>query len=207
MCLQYKPSRWWFDFPLLYNKILFAVLCVLMDSDAQAWNLLFTLAALTTATLVLVVVDKPFRDPDRLEWEGITFADKLMIVSQLAQLVNYLVAAVCLRSKERRLAEGSFGASEEVELFAAVVGFALVGVQAAGMIYAYRSERTAKEESSEVTTMKFENPVGEAEEEGQLPETPPAGVTRGHFCPECGAQYAKETKFCPECGAHNDKFQ
>ena len=120
-----------------------------MDSDAQAWNLLFTLAALTTATLVLVAVDKPFRDADRLEWQGITTADKLMIVSQVAQLVNYVVAAVCLHSKESRLAEGSFDASEEVELLAAVVGFALVGVQAAGMIYAYRHER-AKETSTGV---------------------------------------------------------
>jgi hypothetical protein len=170
-CLQYKPSRWWFDFPLLYNKILFAVLCVLMDSDALAWNLLYTLTALTTATLVLVVVDKPFRDSDRLESEGITLADKLMIVSQVAQLANYLVAAVCLRSKESRLAEGSFGTSEEVELFAAVVGFALVAVQAAGMIYAYRYERTAEEESSEVKTMEeCENPLGEVEEEGPLPD-------------------------------------
>jgi hypothetical protein len=47
------------------------------------------------------------------------------------------------------------------------------------------------------------NPVGPSAD----PETPPAGVTRGHFCPECGAAYAKETKFCPECGAHNDKFE
>ena len=143
MRVQYKPSRWWFDFALLYNKILFAVLSVLMDSDAQAWNLLFILTALTTATLVLVVVDKPFRDPDRLEWEGITLADKLMIVSQLAQLVNYLVAAVCLRSKESRLAEGSFKASEEVELFAAVVGFALVGVHAATTYNPFRFDHFA----------------------------------------------------------------
>jgi hypothetical protein len=170
--VQYKPSRWWFDFALLYNKILFAVLCVLMDSDAQAWNLLYTLTVLTTATLVLVVVDKPFRDPDRLEWEGITLADKLMIVSQLAQLVNYYVAAECLRSKESRLAEGSFGASEEVELLAAVVGFALVAVQAAGMVYAYRHERakdtsTGAEregqrgtaEAGKAEMIEFENPV------------------------------------------------
>ena len=86
-------------------------------------------------------MDRPFRDPDRLEWEGITLADKLMIVSQVAQLVNYYVAALCLRSKESRLADGEFGTSEEVELLAAVVGFALVVVQAAGVIYAYRSER------------------------------------------------------------------
>jgi hypothetical protein len=172
-CVQYKPSRWWFDFPLLYNKILFAVLCVLADSDAQAWNLLFILTALTAATLVLVVVDKPFRDSDRLEWEGITLADKLMIVSQLAQLVNYYAAVECLRSKESRLAEGSFGASEEVELFAAVVGFALVAVQAAGMVYAYRHERAkdtsagaeregergAAEAGNTETETEFENPV------------------------------------------------
>ena len=118
------------------------------------------------------MVDKPFRDPDRLEWEGITLADKLMIVSQLAQLVNY-VAAECLRSKESRLAEGEFGASEEGELFAAVVGFALVAVQAAGMIYAYRHDHaketsTATEQEAEwaaaaagntETGTEFENPV------------------------------------------------
>ena len=160
MCVQYKPSRWWFDFPLLYNKILFAVLSVLMDSDAQAWNLLYTLTALTTATLVLVVVDKPFRDPDRLEWEGITLADKLMIASQVAQLVNYYVAAKCLRSKESRLADGEFGTSEEVELLATVVGFALVTVQAAGVIYAYRSER-AKDTSTGVERQEERAP-GEA---------------------------------------------
>lgn len=171
MRVQYKPRRWWFDFPLLYNKILFAVLSVLMDSDAQAWNLLFTWTTLTTATLVLVVVDKPFRDPYRLDWEGLTLADKLMVVSQLAQLVNYLVAALCLRSKERRLAEGSFGASEEVELLAAVVGFALVAVQAAGMLYASRYERakgtsTSAEREEEwapgevaKVDMEFANPV------------------------------------------------
>ena len=104
-----------------------------------------------------------------------------MIVSQLAQLVNYYVAVECLRSKESRLAEGSFGASEEVELFAAVVGFALVAVQAAGMIYAYRHEHakdtgtgTEREvewaEAGKAET-EFENPLGEAEEEGPLPDT------------------------------------
>ena len=63
--------------------------------------------------------------------------------------MNYCVAGVCLRSKESRLADGEFGTSEEVELLAAVVGFALVAVQAAGVIYAYRSER-AKDESTGV---------------------------------------------------------
>ena len=82
------------------------MLSVVLDSDAQAWNLLLALTALTTATLVLVVMDKPFRDPHRPDWEGITLPDKLMIVAQATQLVNYGVAAVCLRNKESRLAEG-----------------------------------------------------------------------------------------------------
>ena len=144
------------------------MLSVLMDSDAQAWNLLFTLAALTTATLVLVAVDKPFRDADRLEWQGTTTADKLMTVSQVAQLINYLVAAVCLHSKESRLAEGKFGTSEQVELFAAVAGFALVGVQVGGMLYSYRSQ-PAKETSTgaarEVEWVEADDGKAEAETE------------------------------------------
>jgi hypothetical protein len=93
------------------------------------------------------------------------------ILTLQAQLVNYLVEAVCLRRKGSRLAEGSFGASEEVELLAVVVGFALVAMQAAGMIYAYRHER-AKDASTGIERegeqgatearkgeIQFENPV------------------------------------------------
>ena len=121
------------------------MLSVVLDSDAQAWNLLYALAALTTATLVLVVVDKPFRDPHRPDWEGITLPDKLMIVAQVSQLVNYSVAAVCLQDKESRLAEGEFGVSDDVALFAAVTGFLMVGIQVGGLLYAYRKEKGAEE--------------------------------------------------------------
>ena len=34
--LQYKPSRWWFEFALLYNKIFFVLLTVLLDSEERA---------------------------------------------------------------------------------------------------------------------------------------------------------------------------
>ena len=51
-----------------------------MDSDEQAWNLLAALSTLTALTLLLVVVDKPFRDPERPDDNDIlTLADKLFI--------------------------------------------------------------------------------------------------------------------------------
>ena len=62
--LQYKPSRWWFEFALLYNKIFFVLLSVLLNSDERAWVLLGSLVAITVATLALVAVDKPFRGKD-----------------------------------------------------------------------------------------------------------------------------------------------
>ena len=69
-------------------------------------------------------------------------------------------------------ARGSLGPAK-TQLFAAVVGFALVAVQAAGMIYAYRheraketstgtereEERTAEEGGKGEIQMEFENPV------------------------------------------------
>ena len=61
-----------------------------------------------------------------------------------------------------------FGTSEQVELFAAVVGFALVGVQAGGMLYSYRSQ-PAKETSTgaarEVEWVEADDGKAEAETE------------------------------------------
>ena len=54
LCLQYKPSRWWFEFALLYNKIFFVLLSILLNSDERAWHLLGSLISITVATLALV---------------------------------------------------------------------------------------------------------------------------------------------------------
>ena len=64
-----------------------------------------------------------------------------MLVSLASQLINYGVAAVCLRHKEERLGSGLEEMSDEVTLFAAVVGFLLVGVQVAGVVYTYLDEK------------------------------------------------------------------
>ena len=70
-----------------------------------------------------------------------TLGDKLMLISLVSQLVGYGVAAVCLQNKEARFEEGLSDTSDEVALFAAVMGLLLVAVQVGGMVYTYRKEK------------------------------------------------------------------
>ena len=67
---QYEPSRWWFEFVLLFSKMLFVTLSVLLNSARRAWLLLGALSLLTIVTLALVVVDKPFRGSDSATHTG-----------------------------------------------------------------------------------------------------------------------------------------
>ena len=161
--LQYKPQRWWFDFVLIYNKIIFVLLTVLLDSDAQAWNLLVALTALAVVTLVLVVIDKPFRDPDLPEADNVlTLADKLMVLSQVLQLQNYSVAAACLYDEQHRIRQyGQRGTSESVAFAAAVSGFGLVAVQLLSILFAYYKKRHDKQDAKKLK--KYSNPVGASE--------------------------------------------
>ena len=124
---------------------------------------------LTTGTLALVAVDKPFRG--KADQDGATLGDKLMLVSLASQLINYGVSAVCLQHKEERLGSGLDEMSDEVALFAAVVGFLLVGVQVAGVVYTYLDEKAnttdedkpQKAHPKEATSsmMKFNNPLNQ----------------------------------------------
>ena len=129
--------------------------------------------AITVATLALVAVDKPFRGKTDQD-EDATLGDKLMLVSLASQLINYGVAAVCLQHKEERLGSGLEEMSDEVTLFAAVVGFLLVGVQVAGVVYTYLDEKAdekkktnttadvdkaQKANTKDATEMNFNNPL------------------------------------------------
>ena len=132
--------------------------------------------AITVATLALVAVDKPFRGNTDQD-EDATLGDKLMLVSLASQLINYGVAAVCLQHKEERLGSGLDEMSDEVTLFAAVVGFLLVGVQVAGVVYTYLDEKADEKKKANTTTdedkpqkanpkeatatMKFNNPLNQ----------------------------------------------
>ena len=170
---QYKSARWWFDFVLIYNKIAFVLLTVLLDSGDRAWHLLAALATLTTATLVLVLIDKPFRDPERPQvGDVLTVADKLMIFSQVSQLLNYAIAAMCLSDERRRMAQdGSRGTSEVTGFIAAVSGFVLVSLQVLSIVYVYQMERQeheANERDDKVAhATEFDNPVATNEDNDQ----------------------------------------
>jgi hypothetical protein len=63
---------------------------------ANPLTLMVLLAANTAAQLVLVVLTKPFRDPERPDFTGLTEADKLMINGLASQLLNYGLAMVCM---------------------------------------------------------------------------------------------------------------
>ena len=106
-----------------------------------------------------------------------TLGDKLMLLALASQLVNYGVAAVCLQHKEERVEAGLEEMSDEVTLFAAVVGFLLVGVQVAGVVYTYLDEKAdekkkanttdedkpqkANPKEATTTMMKFNNPLNQ----------------------------------------------
>ena len=162
--LQYKPQRWWFDFVLIYNKIIFVLLTVLLDSDSQAWNLLVALTALAVVTLVLVVIDKPFRDPDLPDADDVlTLADKLMVLSQVLQLQNYGVAAACLYDEQHRIRQyGQRGTSESVAFAAAVCGFGLVAVQLLSILFAYCKKKHDKQDAEK--QVGYDNPLGASED-------------------------------------------
>ena len=70
-----------------------------------------------------------------------TLGDKLMLLALASQLVNYGVAAVCLQHKEERVEAGLEEMSDEVTMFAGGMGFMLVGVQVAGVVYTYLDEK------------------------------------------------------------------
>ncbi len=116
-----RPNRWGFEFPLLLSKIFFITVAALL---ANPLTLIVLLAANTAAQLVLVVLTKPFRDPERPNFTGLTEADKLMINGLASQLLNYGLAMVCLDEIEE------LGAlSESTKRFASVGAVILLLIQ------------------------------------------------------------------------------
>ena len=124
---------------MLYNKIFFVLLTIMLDSEERAWHLLGCLTVLSGGTLALVAVDKPFRGDDDGESKDkhkdrakdleTSLGDKLMLISLVSQLVGYAVAAVCLSNLQARFEEGLSDTSDEVAIFAAVMGLLVVAVQ------------------------------------------------------------------------------
>ena len=59
LVLRYKPSRWWFEFPLSAYKVAVIFASELMNSDEMAFHLLLVLVTATALLLILVVRDLP----------------------------------------------------------------------------------------------------------------------------------------------------
>ena len=102
--LRYKPERWWFEFPMIAYKITITVATTLMDSEPKAKPLLVVLTSAAALLLILVAVDKPYRDSQG--HEGLTEADKLQLLTLSAQIANCGVAYWCLTTQEDRKAAG-----------------------------------------------------------------------------------------------------
>ena len=100
--------------------------------------------------------------------DTISLGDQVMIISQACQLVTYGVAAVCLQNKEERIESDLAGTSDEVALFAAVVGFFVVAVQAIAVAHMYAVERRAEQAQREeaAPTMQFECPLAQGAQQG-----------------------------------------
>ena len=117
-----RPNRWGFEFPLLWSKIFFISASFFFITSPA--TLMVLLAANTAAQLVLVVLLKPFRDPERPNSTRRTEADKLMINGLASQLLNYGLAMMCFEEIKE------LGAlSQATERFASVGAVILLLIQ------------------------------------------------------------------------------
>ena len=89
---------------MIAYRITVTVATTLMDTKAMAKPVLYVLTSAAALLLILVAVDKPYRDSQG--HEGLTEADKLQMLTLSAQIANYGVAFWCLTTQEDRKAAG-----------------------------------------------------------------------------------------------------
>ena len=107
---------------MLWSKIFFISASFFFITSPA--TLMVLLAANTAAQLVLVVLLKPFRDPERPNSTRRTEADKLMINGLASQLLNYGLAMMCFEEIKE------LGAlSQATERFASVGAVILLLIQ------------------------------------------------------------------------------
>ena len=88
LLLRYKPNRWFFEFFLIAFKLTIVVASEMLDADENALTLLYVLFGGTLAFLLLVLVDKPYRDSQG--HAGRTQADVLQSLQLAGQLGSQL---------------------------------------------------------------------------------------------------------------------
>ena len=104
LLLRYKPNRWFFEFFLIAFKLTIVVASEMLDADENALTLLYVLFGGTLAFLLLVLVDKPYRDSQG--HAGMTQADVLQSLQLAGQLCNYGLGYWCLTTQVARKAAG-----------------------------------------------------------------------------------------------------
>lgn len=110
----------------MYCKMGFVATSLMLDK--HPWYQLLGLCAPAVVILIWVVVDKPYRCREG-NLHGMTQGDWQMVLAQVLQLLSYAIAGVCLMDQESRSSRGDAGLSEDVELFAALAGLAIVLAQ------------------------------------------------------------------------------
>ena len=139
LILKYKPNRWWFEFPMLFYKIFFVLLAMLMDSERWAWEFLLAAAALTSILLILVFCDKPFRDASGRAEGQLTLCDIHMMISLCIQLIFYGLAAASLHltnlKTDADLNEDSQEAIDDHLDYISIAGASAVAFQLCCVLY------------------------------------------------------------------------
>jgi len=79
----------------MYSRMLVVALSIMLSSGEHAWTLLYILTAVAIAMLVLIFIDKPYRDGEQID--GMSQADWQAMLAQVLLLVSYGVAALCLQ--------------------------------------------------------------------------------------------------------------
>ena len=126
------------------------------DVEGHVWLLLMMLQVATGLLLLLVIVDRPYRDSEG--HDGMTGADALQILSLVTQLANYRLAVWCL-ARER-----TAGLSDNEELLVALVALLLAIAPLVPAIaaahYRHRKDQEGKKLVVErATTIRMHNPI------------------------------------------------
>jgi len=158
------------------SKMLFVAFTLTLDT--RPWTLLYALAALALAMLLLILVDKPYRDEEG--HEGMTHGDWQAALSQVLLLIIYGVSALCLRDQEDQEAQisaselillgGKTELSDDVAFQSAVAGVGVVFVQISAVAYAAHTSAapegkddaataTPPDDNDEEDAVKIENPM------------------------------------------------
>ena len=157
------------EFPLCCFKVVVICASELMNSDEMALMLLYVLVGATASLLLLVIVDRPYRDSQG--HDGATGADKLQMLVLSSQLANYGVGWWCLTQQlsraengmQKNTKTGSYLSETEEVLVALASVLFVVGPLIPPAIQLYRKRRRRKQQSKDEqeSVARFENPMSE----------------------------------------------